>query len=202
MGVLLWMDTIHFAPLGNTMAETIFHWYLQGDRIMSGFLRWCEMEFVHPQYGEESLTNHLRAWGPWGGGGVYSLIGYLRPHEGVKRHRFKNDSKGGSDPMIRPAAGTLGMYVWVPFRGLTMTSESPGAAQGLVPHGPPKPRNGSHGAGLPGRTPSFLTHAHIRIRVHMFLQVIYIYIYIYIIYKYTYIYIYVCVSHIYIYIHV
>ena len=29
--------------------ETILYWYLQADRIIPGFLRWCEMHFVHPQ---------------------------------------------------------------------------------------------------------------------------------------------------------
>ena len=29
--------------------ETILHWYLQGNRIIPQFLRWCEAEFAHPQ---------------------------------------------------------------------------------------------------------------------------------------------------------
>ena len=28
--------------------ETIFFWYLQGNRIIPGFFGWCEMDFVHP----------------------------------------------------------------------------------------------------------------------------------------------------------
>ena len=30
--------------------DAIVCWYLQGNRIIPWFLRWCEMDFVHPQY--------------------------------------------------------------------------------------------------------------------------------------------------------
>ena len=44
--LILWMDEIlhHF----ETMVETLVCWYLQGNRIIPAFLRWCEMDFVHP----------------------------------------------------------------------------------------------------------------------------------------------------------
>ena len=66
-------------------------WYSQGNRIHSvGFLRWCKMDFVHPQYGgrfdscvrcelqevhrpvfgthPESATHNPYVHGGWGGG--------------------------------------------------------------------------------------------------------------------------------------
>ena len=47
-GIILWMDEIlHHL---ETMVETIVCWYLQGNQQKPGFLRWCEMDFVHPQY--------------------------------------------------------------------------------------------------------------------------------------------------------
>ena len=41
----LWMDETlhHFETLGN-------HSYLQENHQKPGFLRWCEMDFVHPHY--------------------------------------------------------------------------------------------------------------------------------------------------------
>ena len=65
------MDEILFAPQNETMVETITFvyfqgnhqkpvlffkvetivgWYLQGNAIIPGFLRWCEMDFGPPQY--------------------------------------------------------------------------------------------------------------------------------------------------------
>ena len=34
----------------EAMVETIACWHLQGDRIILGFLGWCEKDFVHPHY--------------------------------------------------------------------------------------------------------------------------------------------------------
>ena len=42
--------------------ETIDCWYLQGNRLILGFLRWCEMDFVHPQYGGDTSKKSLAGW--------------------------------------------------------------------------------------------------------------------------------------------
>ena len=46
LGVLLWMDEIHFAPHQDTMGN---HCWLvfTGDHIMLGFLRWCRISSIH-----------------------------------------------------------------------------------------------------------------------------------------------------------
>ena len=43
---ILWMDEIHFAPLGKPWLKPWFVWYLQGNRIISSVVE----DFVHPQY--------------------------------------------------------------------------------------------------------------------------------------------------------
>ena len=45
---LLWMDEIRFAPLGNHGQPLIVGIYRE--TITLGFARWCEIDFVHPQY--------------------------------------------------------------------------------------------------------------------------------------------------------
>ena len=46
--LLLWMDDIHFAPLGNHGKPWKPFGIYRGN-IIPGSLRWCEMDFVHPQ---------------------------------------------------------------------------------------------------------------------------------------------------------
>ena len=42
------VSTMLFPVDGRNPA--IFCWYSQGNRIIPGFLGWCEMDFGHPQY--------------------------------------------------------------------------------------------------------------------------------------------------------
>ena len=46
----LWMDKIHFAPLFKAMVETITLLIFARLNQTPGVLRWCEMDFFHPQY--------------------------------------------------------------------------------------------------------------------------------------------------------
>ena len=39
------------------MVETVVWWHLQGNHQKPGFLRWCEVDFVHPQYWPLSLLS-------------------------------------------------------------------------------------------------------------------------------------------------
>ena len=41
------MDEVHFAPLGNHGSNQNVVGILQGNRIIPGLLRWCEVGFVH-----------------------------------------------------------------------------------------------------------------------------------------------------------
>ena len=46
---------IHFAPAKKPLNRNIVCWYLQGRSIIPGFLLWCEMDFVHPQWSVASI---------------------------------------------------------------------------------------------------------------------------------------------------
>ena len=39
---------IHFAPPKKPWLKPLFGLYLQGNRLITGLLRWCRMDFVHP----------------------------------------------------------------------------------------------------------------------------------------------------------
>ena len=59
----LWMDEI-LHHLEN-MVETLVWWYLQGNRFIPGFLRWCEMDFatIHSNCIKGMHLKAKRLWG-------------------------------------------------------------------------------------------------------------------------------------------
>ena len=46
--------------------EAAVCWMLQGNRILPGFLRWCERDFVHPQYVPFNITRQGVSTYGWG----------------------------------------------------------------------------------------------------------------------------------------
>ena len=51
-----------FRTTQDTMGNHTVCWYLQGESSFQGLLRWCEMDFVHPQYlvslHEKQISGH------------------------------------------------------------------------------------------------------------------------------------------------
>ena len=57
-----WKSEIQKSHHLETMVESIVCWYLQGNRILPGFLRWCEMDFATIHSGSKHVARVAIGW--------------------------------------------------------------------------------------------------------------------------------------------
>ena len=82
---VLWMD--EFLHHWETMVETIVGWYLQGNRIIPGFLRWCRISSIHSiSYRHRPVLNIAEAAGAF-------LCGAVRVPSGRAHMMYQGSSK-------------------------------------------------------------------------------------------------------------